>query len=74
MKWEYQVQSFNMADRWSKKMAEMEVERFQNRLNSLGEDSWEMVSYESVPQYGSFSNKLKGHAYLLFMKRPKAMD
>jgi hypothetical protein len=32
----------------------------------------EMISYESVPMFGSFSNKLKGYAHLLFFKRLKA--
>jgi len=29
-----------------------------------------MLSYESVPLYGSWSNKLKGYTYLLFFKKP----
>jgi len=70
VKWEYKVQSFNMADKWSKKAAQSELDRFQHRLNGLGAEGWEMVSYETVPQYGSFSKNLKGHAYLLFLKRP----
>ena len=73
MKWQYRVLQFNMADRWSAKKAAAEVERFQESLNELGEQGWEMISYESVPQYGSFTNKLKGHAYLLFLKQPKAI-
>jgi hypothetical protein len=31
-----------------------------------------MISYESVPMFGSFSSNLKGYAYLLFFKRPAA--
>jgi hypothetical protein len=42
------------------------------RINALGDDGWEMISYESVPMFGSFSNKLKGYAYLVFFKRLKA--
>lgn len=68
-KWEYRVLNLNMADRWSAKKAAAEIEAFQKRLNAAGEDGWEMISYESVPLYGSFTKNLKGHAYLLFLKR-----
>jgi hypothetical protein len=39
-----------------------------------GDGGWEMMSYGSVPMFGAFSNKLKGYAYLLFLKRPKARE
>ena len=31
-----------------------------------------MVEYQSVPITSGFSKKVKGYAYLLFFKRPKA--
>ncbi len=68
--WEYRVESVSMADKWSAKKQQQEINDFQANLNSLGAQGWEMISYESVPMYGSFSTKLKGHAYLLFLKRP----
>ena len=51
-----------------------EVAGLAERLNMHGAGGWELVSYESIPLYGSFSSKLKGYAYLLFFKRetPKA--
>jgi hypothetical protein len=30
-----------------------------------------MISYESVPLTGTFTNKIKGYAYLTFFKRPR---
>lgn len=73
-KWEYRIINtginIDMADRWSSKKQAAELEQFQARLNAAGSDGWEMVGYESVPLYGSFSDKLKGYAYLVFFKRP----
>lgn len=68
--WQYRVISFDMAEKWAPKRQAEEIERFQHRLNELGSEGWEMISYEGVQMYGSFSNKLKGTAYLLFLKRP----
>lgn len=69
--WEYKVESVSIADRWSAKRQAEEVAHLEARVNELGAEGWEMISYESVPMFGSFSNKLKGYAYLLFFKRPK---
>ena len=68
-KWEYKVESMTMADRWSAKKQEQELNDLRSGLNTLGSQGWELISYESIPMYGSFSSKLKGYAYLLFMKR-----
>lgn len=67
--WEYQVLNFDFAERWSKKKQEQEIDNFQRRLNELGQQGWEMIAYEAVPMTGAFSGNLKGHAYLLFLKR-----
>ncbi len=69
-KWQYQVEQFSMTDRWSAKRQAQELERFNQRLNQMGTQGWEMVSYESVPMAGAFSGSVKGYAYLLFFKRP----
>lgn len=68
--WKYGVEVFSMADKWSVKAQGAELDRLHTKLNEWGAKGWEMVSYESVPMYGSFSNKLKGYAYLLFFKKP----
>ncbi|NOX23931.1 MAG: hypothetical protein GXP36_12720 [Actinobacteria bacterium] len=69
MQWQYHVEEFSMADRWSKKRAADELQRFNDRLNQMGSDGWEMISYETVSLYGAFSQNLKGTTYLLFWKR-----
>ena len=66
------MESVSIADRWSAKGQAQEIANLQTRINELGDEGWEMISYESVPMFGSFSNKLKGYAYLLFFKRLKA--
>ena len=66
---EYKIESVTIADRWSAKRQAEEVANLEARVNEIGRDGWEMVSYESVPMFGSFSNKLKGYAYLVFFKR-----
>jgi hypothetical protein len=68
--WEYHVETINISERWSAKKQQEEVERFRVRLNSIGAEGWEMISYESVPLTGTFTNSIKGYAYLTFFKRP----
>jgi Domain of unknown function (DUF4177) len=68
--WQYYVETINISEKWSAKKQQEEVERFRVRLNALGAEGWEMISYESVPLTGSFSNAIKGYAYLTFFKRP----
>jgi|NGEPerStandDraft_6_1074524.scaffolds.fasta_scaffold77428_3 hypothetical protein len=67
--WEYHVETVNISDRWSAKRQKEEVEAFRNYLNKMGAVGWELVSYESVPLTGHFTDKLKGYAYLTFFKR-----
>ena len=70
--WEYKVESASIADRWSEKAKAKEIAELEARINAFGNEGWEMISYESVPMFGSFSSNLKGYAYLLFFKRPAA--
>lgn len=72
VQWEYYVTQQNMSDRWSAKRQAEELVSFNTTLNNAGLAGWEMVSYEAVPLTGHFSDKIKGYAYLLFFKRPKA--
>jgi hypothetical protein len=69
--WEYQVETVNISDRWSAKRQAEEVQNFRTYLNKMGADGWEMISYESVPLTGHFSDKIKGYAYLTFFKKQK---
>ena len=68
-RWEYNVVESTMAERWSKKAQTQELAELHERINRLGAEGWEMISYESIPLYGAYSSKLKGYTYLLFFKR-----
>jgi hypothetical protein len=68
-KWQYHVETVNISDRWSLKRQRDEVNRFRSYLNEMGNEGWEMISYESVPLTGSFTGNIKGYAYLTFFKR-----
>jgi hypothetical protein len=67
--WEYHIETVNISERWSAKRQREEVEKFSTYLNQMGAAGWEMISYESVPLTGHFSEKIKGYAYLTFFKR-----
>lgn len=69
-RWEYGVEEFSMADRWTRKKQHEEMARLHAKLNEWGAQGWELISYESIPMYGSWSSKLAGYAYLLLFKRP----
>ena len=69
LKWQYHVEQFSITERWSARRQADELQRFNQRLNEMGEQGWEMVSYESVPMAGAFTKDVKGYAYLLFFKR-----
>jgi hypothetical protein len=66
---EYHVETVNISDRWSAKRQREEIETFRVYLNKMGAEGWEMISYESVPLTGHFTDKIKGYAYLTFFKR-----
>jgi hypothetical protein len=66
MSGQYHVETMNISEKWSAKKQQEEVNRFQARLNALGAENWEMISYESVPLTGTFTNNIKGYAYLTF--------
>jgi hypothetical protein len=68
--WEYRVYAAEIVERWSEKKQSEEVAAFQERLNSMGRERWEMISFDTVPLTGRFSDKIKGYAYLTFFKRP----
>jgi len=68
-KWEYKVEAVEVTDKWSSKKQAKEVEKLHNRLNELGTEGWEMLSYESIPTVGAITGNVKGYAYLVFFKR-----
>jgi hypothetical protein len=68
--WEYRIYSAQIVERWSEKKQAEEVAAFEERLNSMGRERWEMISFDTVPLTGHFSEKIKGYVYLTFFKRP----
>jgi hypothetical protein len=70
-KWEYHVETIDLTSHWTKAMQAAAIQTMRDKINALGAEGWEMISYESIPMYGSFSNNLKGYAYVTFFKRPK---
>jgi hypothetical protein len=69
MAWSYHIEHSQIIERWSAKKQAQEVAKFNDRLNELGSDGWEMVGFESVPLTGGFTGQVKGYAYLTFFKR-----
>ena len=71
IRWEYWVDEITVFERWGSKRQAAEMEAFRSRLNEIGEQLWEMVSFETIPLTGAFSGNVKGYTYLAFFKRPK---
>ena len=69
-KWEYRVYAAEIVQRWSEKKQSEEVAAFSERLNAMGDEGWEMISFDTVPLTGRFSDNIKGYVYLTFFKRP----
>lgn len=69
-KWEYHVETIDLTAHWTKTMQNHALKTMHDKINALGAEGWEMISYESIPMYGAFSQKLKGYAYVTFFKRP----
>jgi hypothetical protein len=67
--WEYKIERATVVERWTSKRQAEEVAAFEGRLNQLGADNWEMISFETVPLTGAFSGNVKGYLYLAFFKR-----
>jgi hypothetical protein len=67
--WAYHVEQMNLSDRWSAKRQAEELRAFNERLNALGREGWEMVSYNAIPLTGAFTDKIKGYAYLGIFKQ-----
>ncbi len=66
----YHIENVTVVERWSSKRQTEEIAGFQAQLNSLGSVEWELVSFESVPLTGRFSDKIKADAYLALLNRP----
>lgn len=71
-KWEYHIETLDLTSHWTQSLQAAAIQNMQHRINALGANGWELVGYESIPMYGSFSKDLTGYAYLAFFKRPAA--
>jgi hypothetical protein len=69
MAWRYLIEHVTIAERWGSKRQAAEIALFQERLNALGAQDWEMVGFETVPLTGAFSANIKGYIYLVFFKQ-----
>ena len=67
--WEYLVEELTITDKWNSKKRDEEFEKFSQKLNSLGSQGWELISYQAIPLVGSWSKDVKGYAYLGMLKR-----
>ena len=68
-KWEYLVEELTITDKWNSNKRADEFEKFSSKLNSLGSQGWELISYQAIPLVGSWSKEVKGYAYLGMLKR-----
>jgi hypothetical protein len=70
-RWSYHVEAMHISERWwRRKRQAQELTRFNQRLNNLGSAGWELVAYEATPMTGTFTNNIKGYAYLALFKQP----
>jgi hypothetical protein len=70
-RWSYHVEAMNIPERWwRRKRQAKELTRLNQRLNNLGSAGWELVAYEATPMTGTFTNNIKGYAYLALFKQP----
>lgn len=67
--WEYHIEDLTITEKWNSNKQAEELGRFKERLNLLGSEGWELVSYEAIPLVGRWSNNIKGYAYLGLLKR-----
>jgi hypothetical protein len=68
-KWEYLVEELTITDKWNSKKKAEEFDKFSSKLNSLGSQGWELISYQAIPLVGNWSKDVKGYAYLGMLKR-----
>jgi hypothetical protein len=68
--WEYHFENLVMHSRWTVKKQIEESERFNLRLNALGSQGWELVSYGPIGVHGTMTGSQKNTAYIGIFKRP----
>jgi hypothetical protein len=64
MRWEYHVEQFYLPDK--AKTKDSDIARVQTRLNALGNQGWELLTYVSPKEIGFGSgSRLIGEVYFL---------
>lgn len=69
VKWEYLTESISVTERWNPKKQAESLQNFSDRLNGLGAQGWEMISYQNIPLMGNLTGNVKGQLYLAIFKR-----
>jgi hypothetical protein len=66
--WEYYVENLTPTKKWG---GGDPVAAIGARMNQIGQDGWELVSYTDVGLHGGFTGDRKSTTYLAVFKRPK---
>ena len=59
-KWEYLVEELTITDKWNSNKRAEEFEKFSSKLNSLGNEGWELISYQAIPACGQLVKRGQG--------------
>lgn len=71
-RWEYHFENLVMSEKWREKKQQEENARFSQRLNALGAEGWELISYGPIGLHGSVTKGQKSTMYMAIFKRPIA--
>ncbi len=75
MSWEYRIEEMRLTERWGAKRQAAEFAQFCQTFNDIGDEGWELVSYQAVPMTGGINTeKINGYSYLAIFKRPKPVQ
>ena len=68
-KWQYHAETINLTSHWTETGSNAATARLLARINQLGSEGWEMISYTSTPVFGPVSQKTTGLTTVAFFKR-----
>ncbi|MBH5143874.1 DUF4177 domain-containing protein [Rhodococcus erythropolis] len=68
-KWQYWTESINITERWNAKKQAEAIAKFNEYLNHLGSQGWELISYQEVLMTGNLTGNIKGRNYMAIFKR-----
>ena len=67
--WQYHVEQFQMIDRWTSKRSKEEFAAFNERLNVLGQQGWELIGYNPIHLKGGITGNSHGTLHVCFFKK-----